>query len=126
MIGLPSEGETETRRTNIVLCVTSMKDLMEKRLASMVDRPWARQLWAMKPAFSSARQIASSPSFQFQLGMFSRWAFITKQTGKVAGQKIQATGSYFIKEYFKTYASLTGRKLAIDEKTDSQHSVCSA
>lgn len=111
MIGLPSEGETETRHINIVLCVTSMKDLMEKRLASMVDRPWARQLWAMKPAFSSARQIASSPSFQFQLGMFSRWAFITKQTGKVTRQKIQANGSYFIKEYFNTYASLTGRKL---------------
>lgn len=53
---------------------TLMYDLMEKRLASMVDRPCARQLWAMKPAFSSARQIASSPSFQFQLGMFSRWA----------------------------------------------------
>ena len=29
----------------------------------------------MKPAFSSARQIASSPSLQFQLGMFSRWAW---------------------------------------------------
>lgn len=53
---------------------TLMYDLMEKRLASMVDRPCARQLWAMKPAFSSAKQIASSPSFQFQLGMFSRWA----------------------------------------------------
>lgn len=51
-----------------------MNDLMEKRLASIVERPWARQLWAMKPNFSSARQIASSPSFQFQLGMFSRWA----------------------------------------------------
>lgn len=60
-----------------------MKDLIEKRLASMVDRPWARQLWAMKPAFSSARQIASSPSFQFQLGMFSRWAFGTRQTEEV-------------------------------------------
>ena len=59
-----------------------MKDLMEKRLASMVDRPWARQLWAMKPAFSSARQIASSPSFQFQLGMLSRWAFITRQADR--------------------------------------------
>lgn len=59
-----------------ILSITSMKDLMEKRLASMVDRPWAKQLWAMNPAFSSARQIASSPSFQFQLGMFSRWAFI--------------------------------------------------
>lgn len=70
-------GVTVTRQVNLVLCVTSMNDLMEKRLASMVDRPWARQLWAIKPAFSSARQIASSPSFQFQLGMFSRWAFIT-------------------------------------------------
>lgn len=27
-----------------ILSVTSMKDLMEKRLASMVDRPWAKQL----------------------------------------------------------------------------------
>lgn len=28
----------------------------------------------MKPNLSSARHIASSPSFQFQLGMLSRWA----------------------------------------------------
>lgn len=55
-----------------------MNDLMEKRLASIVERPWARQLWAMKPNLSSARQIASSPSFQFQLGMFSRWAWGNK------------------------------------------------
>lgn len=71
-------GDVNGERVNLGLCVTSMKDLMENRLASIVDRPWARQLWAMKPAFSSARQIASSPSFQFQLGMFSRWAFITR------------------------------------------------
>lgn len=62
----------EAVKPEAVPSVTSMKDLMENRLASMVDRPWARQLWAMNPAFSSARQIASSPSFQFQLGMFSR------------------------------------------------------
>lgn len=54
--------------------VTFMNDLIEKRLASIVERPWARQLWAMKPNLSSARHIASSPSFQFQLGMLSRWA----------------------------------------------------
>lgn len=65
-------GFYQSRRTGVD--GTLMYDLMEKRLASMVDRPCARQLWAMKPAFSSARQIASSPSFQFQLGMFSRWA----------------------------------------------------
>lgn len=62
-----------------------MYDLMEKRLASMVESPCAKQLWAMKPSFSSARQIASSPSFQFQLGMFNRWAFNqeTHTTGNV-------------------------------------------
>lgn len=49
-----------------------MHDLMEKRLANIVERPGARQLWAMKPSLSSARHIASSPSFQFQLGIFSR------------------------------------------------------
>lgn len=82
-----SERVTATGQVNFVLCVTSMKDLMEKRLASMVDRPWARQLWAMKPALSSARQIASSPSFQFQLGMFSRWAFITRQADRRGQEK---------------------------------------
>lgn len=96
-----SEGVTQTRQVNHVLCVTSMKDLMEKRLANIVDRPWARQLWAMKPAFSSARQIASSPSFQFQLGMFSRWAFITRYRQKVTRQKKNCTNdSYFLKEQF--------------------------
>lgn len=58
---------------------TFMNDLIEKRLANIVERPGARQLWAMKPSFSSARQIASSPSFQFQLGIFSRWAWKTNK-----------------------------------------------
>lgn len=56
-----------------------MNDLIEKRLANIVERPGARQLWAMKPSLSSARQIASSPSFQFQLGIFSRWAWKTNR-----------------------------------------------
>lgn len=73
--------------SSIVHSVTSIKDLMEKRLASIVDRPWARQLCAMKPAFSSAKQIASSPSFQFQLGIFSRWAFITWKLERSETQK---------------------------------------
>jgi len=38
-----------------------------------VEKPGARQLWAMKPSFSSAKQTASSPRFQSQLGMFSRY-----------------------------------------------------
>lgn len=70
---------------------TLMYDLIEKRLASMVDRPCARQLWAMKPSFSSARQIASSPSFQFQLGMFRRWAWKGGGEGRVNAMKRRKT-----------------------------------
>ncbi len=47
---------------------------MVKRLAMRVEKPGARQLCAMKPSFSSARHTASSPRFQSQLGMFSRYA----------------------------------------------------
>lgn len=89
-----------------ILGVTSMKDLMEKRLASMVDRPWARQLWAMNPAFSSARQIASSPSFQFQLGMFSRWAFVTVR------EREEATGWG---KHIKGFMSQTEERLRISQ-----------
>jgi len=46
---------------------------MVKRLAISVEKPGARQLCAMKPSFSSARHTASSPRFQSQLGMFSRY-----------------------------------------------------
>lgn len=83
-------GPLQNSKDDAIIRVTSMKDLMEKRLASMVDRPWARQLWAMKPAFSSARHIASSPSFQFQLGMFSRWALIALTVRR--GHKMKKTG----------------------------------
>lgn len=67
---------------SVLVAATLMKDLMEKRLASMVERPWARQLWAMNPSLSSARQMASSPSFQFQLGMFKRWAWGERGGGR--------------------------------------------
>lgn len=89
----------------------------------MVDRPWARQLWAMKPAFSSARQIASSPSFQFQLGMFSRWALITRYRERRLQDKENYTKDlYFLKKEFDFLGntrSLSGRELALDEKIDS-------
>ena len=79
-----------------------MKDLIEKRLASMVDRPWARQLWAMKPAFSSARHMASSPSLQFQLGMFNRWACARrKETDREEGNQRQHHGGKLINDQQK-------------------------
>jgi len=54
---------------------------MVKRLAISVENPGARQLCAMKPNLSSARQTASSPRFQSQLGMFSRYDYqpVTQQ-----------------------------------------------
>ena len=58
--------------------ITSLLDLMAKRLAIMEEKPGARQLWAMKPSLSSAMQMTSSPSRQFQLGMFRRWAYQEK------------------------------------------------
>ena len=51
---------------------TVLYDLMVKRLAIRVENPGARQLWATKPSFNSARHTASSPRFQSQLGMLSR------------------------------------------------------
>ena len=41
----------------------------------MVLNPGARQDWAMKPSLSSAKQMTSSPCFQSQLGMFSKYAW---------------------------------------------------
>ena len=41
----------------------------------MVLKPGARQDWAMKPSLSSAKQMTSSPCFQSQLGMFSKYAW---------------------------------------------------
>ena len=52
--------------------LTVLKDLIAKRFAIMVENPGARQDCAMKPSFSSARQITSSPRFQSQDGMLSR------------------------------------------------------
>ena len=60
-------------------CMSSLgsPDLMANRFAIMVLNPGARQDWAMKPSLSSARQMTSSPCFQSQLGMFSRYAWDT-------------------------------------------------
>ena len=85
MANFTSDFNPASTDGRILAVATLMKDLMEKRLASMVERPWARQLWAMKPSFSSARQIASSPSFQFQLGMFRRWAWREERHGYMVG-----------------------------------------
>ena len=48
--------------------------LMANKFAIIVEKPGARHDWAMKPNFSSDTQMTSSPRFQFQLGMFSRYA----------------------------------------------------
>ena len=58
------------KRENLQLTV--LKERMANRLAIMVEKPGARQLWAMKPSLSSAKQMTSSPRFQSQLGMFKR------------------------------------------------------
>jgi len=60
--------------------VTGLYERMVKRLAMRVEKPGARQLWAMKPSLSSAMQTASSPRFQSQLGMFNRYAWTTNVT----------------------------------------------
>lgn len=54
--------------------LTVLNDLMANRFAIIVEKPGARQLWAMKPSFNSAKQITSSPCFQSHDGMFSKYA----------------------------------------------------
>jgi hypothetical protein len=49
---------------------------MANKLAIIVENPGAKQLWAMNPNLSSARQMTSSPRFQSQLGMFSKYAYM--------------------------------------------------
>ena len=56
----------------IVMLLTVLNDLIANKLAIMVEKPGARQLWAMKPSFNSAKQMTSSPRFQSQLGMLSK------------------------------------------------------
>lgn len=55
--------------------ITVLKDLIANRLAIIVENPGAKQLWAMKPSFNSAKQITSSPCFQSQEGMLSKYAW---------------------------------------------------
>lgn len=59
--------------------LTVLNDLMANRFAIMVEKPGARQLCAMKPSFSSAKQITSSPCFQSHDGMLSKYACREKQ-----------------------------------------------
>lgn len=54
--------------------LTVLKERMANRLAIIVEKPGAKQLCAMKPNFSSARQMTSSPCFQSHDGMFSKYA----------------------------------------------------
>ncbi len=52
-------------------------DLFVNRFATKVDIPGARQLWAMIPNLSSAKQMTSSPVTlsQFQFGMWSKYVW---------------------------------------------------
>lgn len=52
--------------------LTVLNDLMANKLAIMVEKPGARQLCAMKPNFSSAKHITSSPCFQSHDGIFNK------------------------------------------------------
>lgn len=65
-------GKRKTKGKQGTLVLTVLKDLMANKLAIMVEKPGAKQLWAMKPNLSSAKQMTSSPRFQSQLGMFSK------------------------------------------------------
>lgn len=58
-----------------VCWLTGLSERMVNRLAMRVEKPGAKQLWAMKPSLSSATHTASSPRFQSQLGMFRRYAY---------------------------------------------------
>lgn len=64
----------KSQRIVCVVCglLTVLNDLMANKLAIIVENPGAKQLWAMKPNFNSARQITSSPCFQSQDGIFNK------------------------------------------------------
>ena len=57
-----------------MVLLTVLNDLIANKLAIIVEKPGARQLWAMKPSLSSAKQMTSSPRFQSQLGIFNKYA----------------------------------------------------
>lgn len=52
--------------------LTVLKDLIANKLAIIVEKPGAKQLWAINPSFNSAKHITSSPLRQSQLGIFSK------------------------------------------------------
>lgn len=55
-----------------LLTLTVLNDLIANKLAIIVEKPGARQLWAIKPNFNSAKQITSSPCFQSHDGIFNK------------------------------------------------------
>lgn len=59
---------------NKYIKLTVLKERIAKRLAIIVEKPGARHDCAMNPSFNSAKQITSSPCFQFHEGIFSRYA----------------------------------------------------
>lgn len=71
-------GRLSVCRPQNDILLTVLKERMAKRLAIIVLKPGARQDCAMKPSFSSARQITSSPRFQSHDGMFNRQAYNVK------------------------------------------------
>lgn len=72
MTQVSSEKQIVEEELDNSVLLTVLKDLMANKLAIIVENPGAKQLWAMKPNLSSAKQMTSSPRFQSQLGIFSR------------------------------------------------------
>ena len=63
---------------------------MTNRLAMSVEKPGARQLWAMKPSFISAKQITWSPAPHD--GRFTRNAW-SREKGAGRGGAVRGTGT---------------------------------
>lgn len=54
------------------MILTVLKERIANKFAIIVENPGARQDCAIKPNFSSAKQITSSPCFQSHDGMLSK------------------------------------------------------
>lgn len=69
----PSENcKTFKRTKRKTTTLTVLKERIANRFAIIVENPGARQDWAIKPNFSSAKQMTSSPCFQSQDGIFNK------------------------------------------------------
>ena len=75
-IRVVNESKSHFTQSTRSLRPTFIVERIEKRFAMRLENPGARHDCAMKPSFSSERQMTSSPPLTFQLGMLRRCALL--------------------------------------------------